>query len=128
MTYNFLLKICFITDQCGSTSPLSRCPIILTLYHRLQTDHIFQDLGYDFLQKPRAPPTLNEYLSPKVDREKSHKNFYLGCLDFIAGYLHNLLVWSRVMDLVSSSLIQFLYSFSLCLVLLTFLLTPPLFA
>ena len=53
------------------------------MHHRLQTDHNFQDLGYDFLQKPSA-----EYLYLKLDREKSHKNFYLGCVDLIARYLH----------------------------------------
>ena len=62
----------------------------MTLHHRLQTDYNFQDLGYGFLQKPSVPPTLNEYSSLKLDSEKSHKNFYLGCLYFIAQYLHKL--------------------------------------
>ena len=59
--------------------------VILTLNHRLQTDYNFQDLGYDFLQKPSAPPALNEYLSLKLDCDESHKKFYLGSLDIHKG-------------------------------------------
>ena len=37
------------------------CTVILTLHHRLQSDYNFQDLGYDLLQKPSAPPAFNDF-------------------------------------------------------------------
>ena len=44
--------------------------VILTLHHRLQTVYNFQNLGYNFVQKPSAPSTVNEILYLKLDCEK----------------------------------------------------------
>ena len=60
---NFLLKICFITDQLDSIFSLATCQIVLTSHYRLQTDYNCQEfghMGYDFLQKLIDPPTLDE--------------------------------------------------------------------
>ena len=38
--------------------------------------------------------------------KNSTKNFRLGCLDFIARYLYRPLMWSRIRDVVLSSVIQ----------------------
>ena len=62
MTCNkFLLKICFVIDQVASSTFKIPYTVILTLHHRLQSDCNFQDLGYDLLQNPSAPPAFNYF-------------------------------------------------------------------
>ena len=62
MTCNkFLLKICFIVDQVASSTFKIPYTLMLTLHHRLQIDYNFQDLGYDLLQNPKAPPAFDDF-------------------------------------------------------------------
>ena len=60
-TIIFLLKICFVIDQVASSTFKIPYIVILTWHHSLQSDYNFQDLGYDILQKPSAPPAFNDF-------------------------------------------------------------------